>query len=237
MTAVWKPIVAALFLTLVSGSAAAVTVPFTEEFSTDVAGWEDNENNPLAFNAAGGPDGSSYATSTFNFFGFVEPFPGAGPILYRAQDEDNASGGAFIGDWIAAGVTQVSVFVRHSASQALNFGMRVANTVNFPAAFIDSADGLVQPNVWTEVIFDTDPNNPLCTPESFGPGFTCAGALVNVAHLQFGTDAPAGLDLIDADILFDIDKVSLIAAAPEPTTGLLALGGLAGLAFAGRRRS
>ena len=87
-----------------AGTASAVTIGFTEEFASNVSGWEDNVSNPLAFVASGGPDGSSHASGSFDFTGFVAPFPGAGPIVFRAHDSDNASGDAFVGDLAVMGI-------------------------------------------------------------------------------------------------------------------------------------
>jgi hypothetical protein len=217
-------------LTSSAGAASALTVPYTEDFPSNVSGWEDAINNPLGFVASGGPDGGSYASGTFNYFGFVNPF-GGGPVTFRGQDEDNASGLAFVGDWIAGGVQSVSIWVRQNTTETLGYFLRVAGTANFPGAVIGSTT-LVAPNSWTQVTFDIDPNNPLCT----GEGVTCAQALANVAHLQFGTTAPAALTALNQPFTLDIDEVS-ISAVPEPSVALLLASGLAGLAWQSRRRA
>jgi hypothetical protein len=220
--------VAALALASGAGAASALTVPFTEDFTTHVAGWENATNNPLSFVASGGSDGGSYASGTFNYFNFVGPF-GSGPVTFRGQDEDNASGLAFVGDWIAGGVQTVSIWVRQNTTETLGYFLRIATSANFPGAVINSTT-LVAPNTWTQVSFDIDPNSPLCT----GEGVTCAQALANVAHLQFGTTAPAALTGLDQVFTLDIDKIT-ISSVPEPTTMLLLAGGLAGLAWQSRR--
>jgi len=225
--------VAAMVAALWAAPAGAVTVPFTEDFASDVAGWEDNVNDPLTFVASGGPDGSSFARGGFDFTDFVAPFPGAGPIVFRAQDEDNASGGAFIGDWIAAGVSQVRAFVRHDAPVDLTWILRIATSSNFPGAVFTPSGTTVSGGAWTELVFDIDPNSPDCTAESFDPSFTCADALETVGHFQLGTDAPQALIDGDVTVTFDVDKASLV---PEPGTALLLASGLMGLAACGRRR-
>jgi hypothetical protein len=222
--------VAALALASGAGAASALTVPFTEDFTTHVAGWENATNNPLSFVASGGSDGGSYASGTFNYFNFVGPF-GSGPVTFRGQDEDNASGLAFVGDWIAGGVQTVSIWVRQNTTETLGYFLRIATSANFPGAVINSTT-LVAPNTWTQVSFDIDPNSPLCT----GEGVTCAQALANVAHLQFGTTAPAALTGLDQVFTLDIDKIT-ISSVPEPTTMLLLAGGLAGLVWQSRRRA
>jgi hypothetical protein len=220
----------ALALALGAGAASALTVPFTEDFTSNVSGWENSANNPLSFVASGGPDGGSYASGTFNYFNFVGPF-GSGPVTFRGQDEDNASGLAFVGDWLTAGVDTVSIWVRQNTSETLGYFLRVAGTANFPGAVINSTT-TVAPNTWTQVTFDIDPDSPLC----FGEGVTCAQALANVAHLQFGTTAPAALTALNQAFTLDIDKIS-ISAVPEPVTLLMLATGLGGLAWQSRRRT
>lgn len=219
-----------LTLALVASAASATTVPFTEDFDSDVAGWEDSVNAPLAFVASGSHDGSSYAQAGFNYFGYSSPF-GGGPVVFRASASDLPSGGALIGDWLADGVATVSAWVRHDAPEALSFFLRVASSFNFPGAVI-AGTTVVAPNTWTQVTFAIDPNSPLCIPETG----TCAAALANVGNVQFGTDAPAGLVDDDAVYTFAIDDVAL-APVPEPGTAMLLSIGLAGLWLRGRKTS
>jgi hypothetical protein len=213
-----------------AGTASALTVPFTEDFASGVSGWENATSNPLTFVASGGPDGGSYASTSFNYFGFSSPF-GGGPVIFRGQDEDNASGLAFVGNWITGGVDSLSVWVRQNTTETLTYFLRVASTFNFPGAVIGSTT-LVAPNTWTLVSFDIDPSNPLCTGESV----TCAQALADVAHVQLGTSAPSALTGLNQAFTLDIDKVS-IRAVPEPAAAVLLALGLAGLAWRGRRET
>ncbi len=208
-------------------SAFALTIPFTEDFATGVSNWEDSVNNPLVAVGAGGPDGGSYATTTFNYFGFSSPF-GGGPVIFRGSDSDDASGDAFVGDWIAGGVSLLTVSVRHNAPTALTFFARVASAFNFPGAVIAGTQA-VAPDTWTDLTFIIDPANPLCTGESV----SCATAFAGVGNLQFGTDAPAALTALDFAYAIDLDKVS-ITAVPEPALALLLLG-ILGLVGAERR--
>jgi len=232
-------VVAALSLALASGTAGAATIPFTEDFTSTVEGWEDNANDPLTWVASGGPDGSSYASGAFDFTDFVAPFPGAGPIVFRAQDEDNASGGAFIGDYVSEGVLSASAWVRHDAPVAMELILRVATASNFPGAAIASADGSVLPNTWTQVFFSLDPDSGFCTAETFTPGATCSSAasLENIGHFQLGYDAPQPLIDDGVTVTFDVDQASLSAdPVPEPTALALVASGLLGLGRLGRRR-
>lgn len=214
-----------------TGTASALaTLPFTEHFDADVAGWEDGVGDPLTFQPSGGPDGSSFASTEFNYFGFSNAF-GGGPVTFRANDSDDASGDAFVGNWITEGVQQVSVFVLQETGVPLEFFLRVASSFNFPGAVFDNPTS-VPSGVWTELIFDIDPNSPLCTGE--GPGSSCADALANVGNFQFGTSAPLALTELDQAFLLGIDQVT-ITAVPEPGATLLLGTGLATLAALGRR--
>jgi hypothetical protein len=213
----------------IAGNASALTIPFTEDFASDAVGWEDALNNPLTWNAAGGPDGSSYVSTNFNYFGFSSPF-GGGPVTFRATASDNPSGGAFIGDWLAGGVAALSVFVLQETGFDLTFFLRVATNFNFPGAVINN-ETVVPSGEWTQLVFPIDPDSPLCLVE----GTTCAGALSNVGNLQLGTSAPAALTGLDQAFFLAIDQVSLVPV-PEPGTALLLGGSLLALGAAGRRQ-
>jgi hypothetical protein len=213
--------------------AQAATVPFTESFDSGVAGWENALNLPLAYSATGGSDGGGYSSGTYNFNGFVPGFGGSGPIVLRASAADNASGGAFLGNWLTDGVGSVSMMVRHDAPEAIQFYLRIATAANSPAGAFSSTQ-LVEANVWTQVTFPIAPLASYCT--DAGPPGACATALAAVGNLQVGTSAPVGLRDDDVAYTFDIDQVAL-NPIPEPGTALLFGLGLAGLAAAGRRET
>lgn len=203
------------FLTLAGAASAlqALTVPYTENFSTNNAGWRTNvTSNFMTFIPSGGPDGSSYATAPFNFVGSTE---GSFPVLNRANP--GASGDNFFGNWRAGKVTQLSAYVRHNAMTPLEYFMRVATGMGSPG-FIVTEPVAVAPNTWTLLEFPINSNNPNNLTE--GPMSTFAGVFSNVTRLQLGAFVPAALAGVDQDFAFDLDQVTV--DVPEPNS--LALG-------------
>lgn len=209
-----------------AGSASALTVPFTEDFAADASGWENASNDPLFWHDAGGPDGSSYVSTTNNYFGYSNPF-GAGPVLFRANGSDDASGGAFVGDWPAGGVQAVSAWVYQDTGVDLTFFLRVANAVNFPGAVLN-ADTAVPSGVWTQITIPIATTVPPCFEETA----PCDQVFAAVANFQLGTNAPAALTEIDQAFVLAIDQVSLV---PEADAALGAGASLLGLAWVARR--
>ena len=209
----------ALALTLAaSQTAPAAVVPFTEHFPGGPADWRQADQlTDLNWLAAGGPDGSSYASGAFSF---VDQGPGARPAILRAHDEFGPSGssnGAFVGNWLADGVTGFAAWVRHDAPAPLNFFARYANPNNSPAAasleFVP-----VLPNTWTELTFDIAFGTPNLflegppTPQFYNQIFS------DIGHVQIGAEVPDVLAGNPLTFTFDIDQVRLI---PEPAAASL----------------
>lgn len=213
-----------LSLLLQAGGFAATTVPFQEDFASSSALWANfNSSALLTFNATGGPDGSSYASGSFNF---VDSAVGAGPVLLRGETTPGgpASGGQFFGNWITDGVREFRAFVRHDATVPVTFFTRFADSVNFPGATaVQFAP--VLPNTWTELVFAIKPSSlNFVTFE----GQSFATVFDSIGRLQIGVSTPAALAGVDQNITFDLDKVTI--NTPEPTTLLLScLGALWGL--------
>lgn len=206
--------------------ATAATVPFTEDFPADSAGWKFDPAGAVdsTWASSGGPDGGAHVTQAFNFANSGE---GDTPVLFRAHDEFNSSGSQFVGDWIADGVTQFSIFVRHNAPTPVSLFTRFATPVNFPGA---AAVSFVPtpPDVWTQVTFEISSDSPAIVYE--GPMSTFASVFGNVGHVQIGLSVPAALAGLDQEITFQLDKPTIV---PEP--GALAGLGLFGLALLRRR--
>ena len=211
----------------------ATTLPFTETFSSDVAGWTESSGvGPLTFNAAGGPDGSSYASGTFNFLNST--FGDQGPVVIRGQEPQNASSGAFIGNWIADGITQFSASVRHDAGVPLSYFTRFAAPVtSFPGAIGIVAGPPAPSGVWTDITFPIVNAGPPFGPFVSYEGTSFAAVFSNVGRIQVGVEIPAALAGVDQDVTFDIDNISIV---PEPSSIMLAVCGLMALVLSAGRR-
>jgi hypothetical protein len=220
---------AALLTAPIAAEARAVVVPFVEDFPDDAAGWRDSGQLPVAWQASGGPDGSSHVSAELDYFGFEAPF-GGGPVVFRANDAADASGDAFVGDWISAGVGGVRAWVRHDTGEDLTFFLRLSTPANFPGAVIDD-DEAVPSGVWTQIEIEIDPET--CESESGGG---CDDILNDVGNLQIGTLPSEALTMVDMAFTHDLDQVELLPA-PEPAQAALAAAGALVLAAARRRRS
>lgn len=209
-------------LTIAATTAHAVVVPFTEDFNADSSNWFNAPiTAPLDWMSSGGPDGGAYATENINF-----QFNGAAdmPALFRGEASFGSSGGAFVGDWITAGVTEISFAVRHNAPTPMTFFARFAPSAAPGANAVEFTP--VLPNVWTTITVAIDPSTPF-----FYEGTTFESTFGSIGRVQIGLFGLDGVAGVDQDYTFDLDKVSI---TPSPSAaGLLAIGGVA---FVRRRR-
>jgi len=218
--------VAAAVSFVVVSTAGAAIVPYTEHFNADAANWYNATSTATVdWESTGGPDGSGHVSTTYDPSGAVE---GNTPVLFRAQDEFGSSGNAFVGDYIAEGVTQFSAWVRHDASVPLNFFVRFSTPISFPGAVaVDFTP--VQPNQWTLISFSIDAANPQFV--SF-EGSNFNAVFSNVGHIQAGPSIPAELAGTTDLVTIDFDEVSI---TPEPASALY-VGAIAIAAGVRRRR-
>ena len=209
-----------------AASAGSLVGPFTETFEGGNANWTNfNNSGPLDWFPTGGPDGSGYASGTYNLQNASGFFP---PVVLRGQGDSNASGGAFVGDWIASGVIGFSFDIRHNLSEPLTITGRFATPMNNPGAATESSI-TVEPNTWTTVTFDLTPESDDII--SFGSG-TYESVFSNIGNIQLGFNVPQGLAGQDIEVRFDLDNAALVIPSPG-AAGLL---GLAGLGLVRRRR-
>src|SRR5262245_3944680 len=86
--------------------------PFTEDFSSGTAGWRFNTANspPLVGIGSGGPDGGAFARNNLASLTGSMQSPNTA-LLFRAQKTYAGIDLGYTGDWITAGVKQVSAYV------------------------------------------------------------------------------------------------------------------------------
>jgi hypothetical protein len=226
-----KSLVFSLFaagFALAGGSALAVS-SFTETFDTSAGNWLNGASTAPTFNATGGVDNSgfiSFSPADFNSGsgGFGDPLA----IFFRGNASADASGDAFVGDWLGAGVVTLSLSIQHNYGTPLNFYARLAGTGGAGASLANSAAYTVAPNTWTPItITITDSNPPFA---SYGSS-TFNGVFTNVQNLQFGFYLPPNTDI--SGLTVGVDNVT--TTVPEPTAAVLVGLGL-GLAALRRRR-
>lgn len=211
--------------------AAALTVPFTENFSTNNSNWglassPSSTYISAPYVATGGPNGvgDGYITSLHTLGSSTQ-----GQVIFRGQNGFDSSGDAFVGNWLTAGITQLRFFVRHNAEIDLTIGARFGVSNNSPAASVLNLDK-VSPNVWTEVrIPITNAVTPGISYNQEGGTFAGVfGALGNLQILAQRETLATG-----TQVQFDVDRISIV---PEPSSVVLAGLGLGALALAAWKR-
>jgi MYXO-CTERM domain-containing protein len=211
-------------LAATAGHAAAVVVPFTETFET-TAGWANTDFAEPTLVASGGLDGSSYISTQRSF---ANSTAGSFEVLFRGEPSlipgitPDASGGAFIGNWIDAGVDNISFDIRHNGVAPVNFFVRVANVARFPGAVAVA----FQPTLagqWTTISLDLSLDSPNFV--SF-EGADYNAVFSNAGIIQIGIDAGA-LGGVPGEFTFELDNVT-ITPAPGAALALVAAGGLVG---------
>lgn len=207
---------AATALASLVGSSSAAIVPFTETFTADAAGWT-GPAGPATWDASGTIRADTNVNAAS--FGVV--------IGLRGQLANNASAGAFVGDWIAQGVTAFTFSVRHDAPVPMNFGARLVTTTPSPAAIgLDFAP--VLPGVWTTVTIPINSGYPGFV--SFeGSDFNTIFS--NIGSVQLLYSVPGSLAGTGTVVRFEADNVSIV-----PGAGTFALFAPIGLTMLRRRR-
>jgi len=190
----------------------ALVVPFTEDFAVGNSNWTTGNTNIAAgWSATGGVLDGSYITSTGTVL-----TTGFGAIVFRGNAAADASGDAFVGDWLAGGVSNFSAFVRHDAPTALNFYARLDAGAGRAGSSIDFS---VPSGSWFQL------NIPIVDAptsfQSYGAG-TFATVFNNIQNVQIAVSTNQAPAVIGQTYNFSLDRVSVV---PEP--GILGLLGLA----------
>jgi hypothetical protein len=169
--------------------------------------------------ASGGTGNSPYVTTDFAFTTATLPqVP-----MFRGHNEYDASGDAFVGNWLAGNVGRLTGYVRHNAPQSLDYFVRLATSANSPAVSFTLADP-VPANEWTRLDFDISFDNPLRQNEGPPTMTFYNNVLSQVGNVQVGVLVPMALATDPTAYRFDLDRVSIV---PEPASIVFALGNLA----------
>ncbi len=219
-----------------AAAASAGTFPFAEDFVGNTANWQFNAATQLTYVPTGGPDDSGYVSHTI---AFSSP-TAMSQTLFRAQAGFNSSNLAYAGDWLAAGVYEVTAYVRHNAPEPLNFRSRFASPFNFPgaSALIPTA---VPPNVWTPITFEIDPTSEQyyqLGPDPMNDQFEGSNfneVFADIGNIQIGVGIPESLRGGATPYTFDLDQVR-VNVVPEPGAWRLVAAGCGAALAIGRRR-
>lgn len=224
----------ALMACVTGADSAVAAFPFVEHFNTSAENWKQNSAGTVApiHVGSGGPDGGPHISQTLTLPAYTPPGPmgPVAPIVFRAHQVGfNSSNSEYAGDWLAAGVKEVTAYIRHDASTSVVFNARFADPANNPGASYQTS--AVPPNVWTKLTIDVTPSSPQLI--SYGSG-THGAIFDNIGNMQFGAVVPAGWPG-GIPVKFDLDRVTV--GVPEPATCGMGLVLAAGLWHVRRRRN
>lgn len=198
----------ALIATLIQTQ--ALLVPFAEDFAAGNANWATGNSSVAAgWSSTGGVGDGSYITSS----GTVAT-SGFGAIVFRGNAATNASGGAFVGNWIGGGVTTFSAYVWHNAPVALNFYARLDAGAGRAGSSIDFS---VPSSSWfqLEVPLVDAPTSF----QSYGAG-TFTSVFTNIQNVQIALSTNQTPGIVGQVVNVGLDRVSVV---PEPSTWALLL--------------
>ena len=199
-------------LVLATITAHGVT-DYTETFTADAANWRITDSvTPMTWIADDGPAGVGDAFIRNTNVTFIGLADGASRLAVRGHSSFNASGGAFIGNWLTSGVFAFSFDVRHHLGVPAKMGARIAAPANSPGASIE-ATALLPSGQWATLVVPIDPANPGFV--SFGAG-SFASVFSSVGNLQINLYAPPGFGGAAGPFHLDIDNVTIIITGTAP---------------------
>lgn len=191
--------------------ASALITPFTEDFTAGASNWLNGTNAAPTWSATGGVDGGGYISAP----GAISA-GGFGTIVFRGNGAADASGDAFVGDWITGGVSKFSAYISHDAPVALNFYARLDAGSGRAGSSVDFS---VAAGAWFQLNLPIV-NSPTSF-QSYGAG-TFATVFNGIQNVQIALSTTQ-----DPSTAGQIYNVSLdrVATVPEPgTLGLVAAG-------------
>ncbi len=191
-------------LIVATTSAKALIVPFTEDFSTGASGWLNGSSAAPTWSATGGVDGGGYITAP----GAISA-GGFGTLVFRGNGSADASGDAFVGDWISGGVTMFSAYVSHDAPLALNFYARLDAGSGRAGSSVDFSVG---PGAWFQLNLPIV-NSPTSF-QSYGAG-SFATVFNGIQNVQIALSATQDPSTAGQTYNVSLDRVSTV---PEPGT-------------------
>ena len=204
--------------------ASALIVPFTEDFTSGASNWLNGSSAAPTWSATGGVDGGGYISAP----GAITA-EGFGTIVFRGNGAADASGDAFVGNWISGGVSTFSAYVSHDAPVALNFYARLDAGSGRAGSSIDFS---VAPGSWFQL------NIPIAEPsfQSYGAAGTGTAAFntvfSSITNVQIALSATQDPSTAGNTYNVALDKVSTV---PEPRTFLLLTVAAVTCIAAGRR--
>ena len=191
--------------------AQALIVPFTEDFTTGASNWLNGSSAAPAWSATGGVDGGGYISAP----GAITA-GGFGTIVFRGNASADASGDAFVGDWISGGVSTFSAYLYHDAPVALNFYARLDAGAGRAASSVDFS---VAPGAWFQL--EIPIVNSSTSFQSYGAG-TFATVFNGIQNVQIVLSATQDPSTAGQTYNVSLDRVAIV---PEPgTLGLVATG-------------
>lgn len=223
---------AAIASATIATTAQAVTT-YMETFDTNASAWLNGASTAAVYSTTGGVGDSGHISYTSSFdSGASGPF-GAPPlqILMRGNNSADASGDAFVGNWLATGATVdfLTLSVRHNYTATLNLYARFDAGSGAAASLAFDSDFAIAPDTWTTISIPIVNSNPPFL--SYGAG-DFNSVFSNVQNLQFGLYVPGSTTF--TDLKFDIDNVSITTI---PETSSVALLGVGALGLLRRKRS
>jgi len=207
-----------LVLGLAQTGQAVSVLPFTEGFEVNTSNWLSGISQAPNWSATGGAGGSGaiFTSGTIDTSGF-------GPIIFRGNNVATASGGAFVGNWIAAGVAEFRAYVWHDAPVALNFYARFDKGAGSAAS---SNNFLVSPTTWT--LLNIPISDSLGNSGQIFQSYGAAGPsgfnsiFSDIKNIQIALGAAQDASTHGQMYTVGLDSVSIV---PEPSTvWLLGLG-------------